>query len=91
MNTSVALAQAEEVGLSKAIMVGKSFNQQVGKDNSINVGKTFKLVVGSVVEIRCGKSVLRMDKSGQITLKGTSINLGAKGSIKIKGKIIDLN
>jgi type VI secretion system secreted protein VgrG len=49
----------------------------------VTVGREFKIVVG--------KSVLVMDKDGNVTILGTNFNFTASGPVTINGKVIDLN
>ncbi|WP_255987370.1 type VI secretion system Vgr family protein [Chitinolyticbacter albus] len=75
MNTAVGLAQFEEVGLNKTVMVGK----------------TLSITAGDEITLQCGKSLLRMDKAGNITITGTRFEFEASGPVQITGKDIDLN
>ncbi|MGH7496389.1 MAG: hypothetical protein ACREOO_28905 [bacterium] len=43
------------------------------------------------IELRCGQSVLLMNKDGKIVLKGTSITSRASGPQKIKGATVQIN
>ena len=71
MNTSVALIQAAQIGLNKST--------KVGVDYDIDVGKNFKLNAADSIELTCGKSVLKMDKDGNISVNGHQITVGATG------------
>ncbi|VEJ54416.1 type VI secretion system Vgr family protein [Pragia fontium] len=83
MNTSVALVQAEEIGLNKIVRVGKNIG--------VSSGDSIKITAKNTIELVCGKSILRMDKSGKVTIKGNDILITSKGPLKLKGKDIDLN
>ncbi len=75
MNTAVGLAQFEQVGLNKTVMVGK----------------TLSISAGDEITIECGKSLIHMDKDGNVTIKGTRFNFESSGPVQITGKDIDLN
>lgn len=75
MNTTVALSQTEEIGVHKYVMVGQSCT----------------LIAGDIIELKCGKSSLRMDKTGKVTIKGAEFLFDASGPVQINGQDIDLN
>jgi len=43
------------------------------------------------IELRCGQSVLLLNKDGKIVVKGTSITSRASGPQKIKGATVQIN
>jgi len=43
------------------------------------------------IELRCGKSLLTMDKAGKIILRGENVASRAKGTNKIKGGSVQIN
>ena len=43
------------------------------------------------IELRCGRSVLLMNKDGKIVVKGSSITSRASGPQKIKGATVQIN
>ena len=75
MNTAVGLGQLEEVGLSKEVFIGKSLKMQAGDS----------------VEITCGKSSIKMDSAGNVTIKGTNFDFAGSEHIKLTSEMIDLN
>jgi type VI secretion system secreted protein VgrG len=75
MNTTVGAAQAEEVGLSKTVIVGDKFLIRAGDE----------------LEIIVGDSALLIKSDGSIRLTGTKIEIRGGASVKIDGKIVDLN
>ncbi|MBD2790350.1 type VI secretion system tip protein VgrG, partial [Xenorhabdus sp. DI] len=75
MNTAVTLSQSEQVGVHKSVIVGHSLS----------------IKAGDVIELQCGASTLRMDKSGKITIQGSEFKFEASGPVQITGKDIDLN
>ncbi|VEJ56327.1 type VI secretion system Vgr family protein [Pragia fontium] len=104
MNTTVGLTQTSEVGINKTMMIGKDYKQTVGKNKtsviaqntSMKSGKHIKINAGDTFTIICGKSMLKMEKSGKITLNGKELAVKtsakqtytASGNIKMKGKKI---
>jgi len=74
MNTAVGLVQAEEVGLVKKTMVGKSYD----------------ITAGDSVKITCGKSMIQLDKDGQITISGVSLDITGSGPVNINGTTLDM-
>ncbi|WP_168189578.1 type VI secretion system Vgr family protein [Limnobaculum zhutongyuii] len=83
MNTSVALSQSEQVGQNKRIDISQNFN--------VSSGDNVKIDAGNVLELTCGKSTIRMDKGGKVTITGTEFLFSASGPVQINGKDIDLN
>jgi len=75
MNTAVGLASAEEVGLTKTTMVGK----------------TYTVTAGDRIELRTGKSVLILESNGNITLQGAQLLIEGSGPVQINGKDVDIN
>lgn len=104
---TIAIAKAETIGAAKALSIGAAYQitvggamntsvglsktEQVGLHNSITVGKTLSIQAADVIELRCGKSVVRMDKAGRITINGKEFDFSATGPVQITGKNIDLN
>ncbi|MBD2812435.1 type VI secretion system tip protein VgrG [Xenorhabdus sp. Vera] len=75
MNTTVAMSQTELVNMQK----------------SVTVGQILSISAGKMIELKCGDSILRMDSSGKITIKGKEFLFDASGPVQIHGKDIDLN
>jgi len=65
--------------------------QQVGGDKNTLVGKHYKIEAGDSFEITCGQAKFYMDKSGNVAVTGTSINITSTGPVEVNGKTIDLN
>lgn len=65
-----------------------------GKVAHLNPGQDFreiKLNATEKIELRCGQSVLLMNKDGKIVVKGASITSRASGPQKIKGATVHIN
>lgn len=98
-NEFVTMASAETVGLAKALSVGGAYAINVGAGmNTMVVGAqveevilTKKVIVGNSVEIVCGESSFKMDKSGKIKISGKEIEISGADGVKIVGKIVDIN
>ncbi|MUZ66389.1 type VI secretion system tip protein TssI/VgrG [Agrobacterium vitis] len=96
---SVGIARAEQIGVSKVTNVGQTSMENVGKAKNSTVGEEYVIQVGDRMlvnvgrefKIVVGKSVLVMDKEGNVTLLGTNFNFTASGPVTINGKVIDLN
>lgn len=58
---------------------------------NVNVGKELSITAGKVIELKVGKSILRMDSSGKVTIIGKEFLFDASGPVQINGKDIDLN
>jgi len=96
---TIGIARAEQIGVSKVTNVGqtsmenvgKAKNSTVGEEYVIQVGDRMLVTVGREFKIVVGKSVLVMDKDGNVTILGTNFNFTASGPVTINGKVIDLN
>lgn len=104
---TVYLMKAETIGLAKALTVGAGYQVSVGAamnttvgaskteqvmmSASEKIGKSLSIEAGTVIELKCGKSVIRMDKDGRITIQGSEFLFEASGHVQINGKLIDLN
>ena len=75
MNTTVGLMQAEEVGLSKTVLVGKKFYIKAGDE----------------LEIEVGKSRFMMRSDGRIEIHGEEISIKGNKKVEIHGDDVDVN
>jgi type VI secretion system secreted protein VgrG len=75
INSAAGLASAEEVGLSKTTMVGKSYT----------------VTAGDRIELRVGKARIVMESNGDISITGGQIRIAADGPTTIIGKDVDIN
>jgi type VI secretion system secreted protein VgrG len=91
MNETVAGAKTEEVGLAKAVVVGANMTENVIGSRRVDVGTTLEITAGESVQIKCGKSTLRMDSAGNLFLNGVKIDFSASGVVKVSGEDILLN
>ena len=104
---TILLASLQNVALAKMTNVGGAYNINVGgftmivtgaqrRDKTalshhIQAGQELIIEAGTVIELQVGKSVLRMDKEGRVTIIGTEFLFDASGPVQINGKDIDLN
>ncbi len=63
----------------KKLALATISDTEVGKNVTTKIGKNWRVEVGDSIEFVCGKSVLRMDKDGHISVNGHEIVLGATG------------
>ncbi|EFE05989.1 type VI secretion system tip protein VgrG [Citrobacter youngae] len=71
--------------------VVKDQNITVNQNYTLNVHKITQIISGDLIELTCGVSSIKMEKSGKITITGTEFDFTANGLVNIKGKKIDLN
>jgi type VI secretion system secreted protein VgrG len=104
---TIGMAAMENVGLAKMVNVGLGYSINTGgmmstivgafkmtnvmMNYNVDVGKAFKLTAGDSVEIVCGKSTLRMDKDGNVTINGNKFDFAAEQHAQLSSKMIDLN
>ena len=104
---TVRLASIQNVGLAKMTNVGAGYsinvagftsivtgakrNDTTAQTHEMSAGKDFIIKAGNVIELTVGKSVLRMDKEGKVTIQGTEFVFEATGPVQITGKDVDLN
>ncbi|HCU0295884.1 TPA: type VI secretion system tip protein VgrG [Citrobacter sedlakii] len=81
--SKVTGTDTEEVIQSQTVTVGTNFSLTVTNNSTIDSG--------DVIELKCGKSLIRMDSAGKVTIKGTDFVFDASGPVQIYGKDIDLN
>lgn len=107
MSTSVSKNTSLSVGGGYAVHVGGSQESTAGKDSTLAAKEIFtiraekdvvvvaseQMVIeaGSVLEIKCGKSTIRMDKDGKVTINGSEFTFEADGPVQLTGSSIDLN
>lgn len=83
LNESIATNHTENVGRNKSTTVGQ--------DHYIDVGKQYVLDVGDKITIKCGMSVITLDKSGQVTINGAKIDLNGSGAVTVKSSAVKIN
>ncbi|TYO96134.1 type VI secretion system tip protein VgrG [Xenorhabdus doucetiae] len=88
---TVTLNSTETVKEMRKLITGKNYIIEVGAHKAETITNTLSITTGDVIELKCGASVLRMDSSGKITLKGSEFKFEASGPVQITGKDIDLN
>lgn len=54
-------------------------------------GDLVRVTASERIELRCGKSVILMEKDGRIIIRGTNVTTHASAANRIRGGSIDLN
>lgn len=57
----------------------------------IRDGETVKVTASEKLELRCGKSVIIMEKDGHLTIRGTYLVSHASATNRIRGGSVNLN
>ncbi|HCD1256235.1 TPA: type VI secretion system tip protein VgrG [Citrobacter amalonaticus] len=71
--------------------VVKDQKVNVKQSYTLDVSKETKIISGELIELTCGASSIKLEKSGTITITGKQFDFKASGPVNIKGKKIDLN
>ncbi|TGB74230.1 type VI secretion system tip protein VgrG [Escherichia sp. E4694] len=71
--------RSKSVGNDQDSKVTGNDTEAVEKSQTVTVGETLTVTVGDAIEFVCGKSTLRMDKDGYITINGHELSLGTTG------------
>lgn len=88
----------ENADPSKPLIVGRIVDpvkrqqiKPVSEAHVISDGKTVKITASERLELRCGKSVIIMEKDGHLTIRGTHLVSHASASNHIRGGSVNLN
>jgi type VI secretion system secreted protein VgrG len=73
----------EAIDGDQELVVGKSFSQEVGKKITIEAGDQIILKTGS--------AEIKMEKNGNITIKGKKISVKGSGDVIVKGSKVAMN
>jgi type VI secretion system secreted protein VgrG len=71
---------------SITLQAGKGMHVDVTGSHEEQVSGKRTLIVGEELSIKCGGSVITIDKSGKITVEGADITVKSKGAIKVEGQ-----
>jgi type VI secretion system secreted protein VgrG len=88
---TVGANEMAQIGMNQLLQVGANQNTKVGNNQSIDVGKLLNINVGEAVQIVCGKSVLKMDKNGNVSINGKKFDFSGSDHIQLSSALIDLN
>ena len=88
---TIGANEAIAIGVNQLMQIGANQSTQIGNNQSIDIGKVLKINVGEAVEIVCGKSVLKMDKSGNVSINGKNFDFSASDHVQVSSELIDLN
>lgn len=107
MNTAVGKNCETSIGGKSITVVKESMSTSVEQDMAVAVKQNLSLAsekdtvitskaqlvveAAEVLELLCGKSILRMDKDGTITLNGKELTLAADNTLQVSGNPINLN
>ncbi|MBJ9041402.1 type VI secretion system tip protein VgrG, partial [Citrobacter freundii] len=88
--------RTKTVGNDQDSKVTGNDTETVEKSQMITIGEALSVTVTDSIEFVCGKSTLRMDKDGYITINGHELSMGttgdqiykADGDVSMKGKKI---
>ena len=77
----------------KPLIVGKIVDPMKGRAEArvIRDGETVKITASERLELRCGKSVIIMEKDGHLTIRGTYLVSHASAANRIRGGSVNLN
>ncbi len=72
---------------NQTVTGGRSAN--ITKDDGLKVGKVLTIDVGETISIKCGKSIIAINKEGEIEIqcKNIKINATADAQIEAKGEV----
>ncbi|RWP00945.1 MAG: hypothetical protein EOQ98_08000 [Mesorhizobium sp.] len=65
--------------------------EPVSEPHVVRDGETVKITASERLELRCGKSVIIMEKDGHLTIRGTYLVSHASASNHIRGGSVNLN
>jgi type VI secretion system secreted protein VgrG len=89
--TNVGLAYSINVGAAMMTVVGATRQDKTVGNHSISTGATLRMNATDAIELVCGKSVIRMDADGNVTINGAKFGFEASGQVQMTGMHIDLN
>ncbi|SIT59031.1 conserved hypothetical protein [Mesorhizobium prunaredense] len=88
----------ENANPRKPLIVGRIVDPAKRQANSrrsdshvVRDGETVKISSSERLELRCGKSVIIMEKDGHLTIRGTNLVSHASASNRIRGGSVNLN
>ena len=84
-------ANRTDVDGENTVRVGGSMTTTVQGSQTENVSRSKRVIVGDKIELTCGAGRITIDRSGKITIEGSTLELTASGPIKINGSLVDLN
>ncbi len=95
-SVNVGANSSENIGSNKSVDAGKDIAYSSGKkmsftagdDFSVKGGKKGLIDIADELTLKCGKASITLKKSGDITIKGKTINIKGSGNVVIKGKKI---
>jgi type VI secretion system secreted protein VgrG len=90
-NLNVGGLMATVVGLNQSTMVGMNASYTVGKVFSLDAGTSVTIQDGETLTLQVGESTISMNKSGQIDIRGKTVNIIGSKLVDVDSELIDLN
>lgn len=77
----------------KPLIVGRIVDpaKKQADNHVVRDGETTKISASERLELRCGKSVIIMEKDGHLTIRGTHLVSHASAANRIRGGSVNLN
>ena len=79
------------INKNDTLNVGKTRSEDIAKSKYVTVGKEYVLEAADKITLKCGQSVITLDKAGNISVNGKKISLKANDLAEVKAKAIKLN
>ncbi len=98
-SVEVGIAASESVGVAKKVSVGVGLMQSVGVGTYATAGMVsidqtgmVKLIMaGKTLQLVCGAASITLEASGNVSIRGTRVDIDGQDGVKINGAKIDLN
>lgn len=81
----------ESIGRNVSQVLGKTKTTDVGDSYYINVTKAFVLDVGDKITLKCGQSVVTLDKAGNIAINGKVGTVNMDQLLKLLADVVKIN
>lgn len=91
MEVTIEKDLTESVGRNVSQVLGKVKTTSVGKSYYIDVKEEYILDVGNKITVKCGQSMITLDKAGNIAINGKVITVTADQLIKLLADVVKIN
>jgi len=91
MEVTIEKDLSESVGRNVSQVLGKTKTTRVGDSYFIDVKKNYVLDVGEQITIKCGQSLITLDKAGNITINGKVGTVTMDQLLKLLADIVKIN
>lgn len=75
----------------KSESVGSDSKEEIGGDKTTHAGRRIRIEAGDSIELVCGAASITLDSLGNMTLKGTNVEVSGAQQIQLASTKIDLN